>query len=28
MLLHHGIDEQDFLECVLAKCGCKESLRR
>jgi ribosomal protein S27AE len=28
MLLHHGIDEQDFLECVLAKCGYKESLRR
>jgi hypothetical protein len=28
MLLHHGIDDQDFLECVLAKCGYRESLRR
>ena len=27
-LLHYGIDEPDFLECVLAKCRYTESLRR
>jgi hypothetical protein len=27
-LRHYGIDEQDFLECVLSKSGYKESLRR
>ena len=28
MLRHYGVDQPDFLECVLAKCGYKESLRR
>ena len=26
MLLHYGIDEPDFLECVLLNCGHKELL--
>ena len=26
MLLHYGIDEPDFLECVLLRCGQKELL--